>query len=656
MDSFLRDLAFGLRRLRRAPGFTLVAIATLAVGIGADSAIFSVINAVLLKPLPFEEPEGLVRVFQTWEGRRTVYSPQNFLDLLAEARSFEGLAAIDGGGITLTGAGSPVRVEGAGVSSTFFDVLRVRPIHGRGFLRGENDPDRSKVVVLGHRLWSERFGGSPEVVGRTIQLNREPYLVVGIAPRDFSFPEGAEVWTPLVHDEVFRTKSRGAWYLTVIGRLQAGTSIERARDEVATIAGRLARQYPDANEGVGGTVTSLHESLVGDVRPALLVLVGAVGLVLLIACVNVANLLLARVAARETELAVRTALGASRFQLFRQLLTESLVLAALGGTAGLFLASVSLDFLLALQPVGVPRLAEVRVDRGVVAFSALLSILTGLLFGTFPALHMTRRATAQTLREGSRGLLGGRGGQLRSGLVVGQMALAMVLLAGAGLLVRSFAQLRRVDPGFRSEGALSFRISLPETAYAEGGRRAAFFDELLTRLGALPGVRSAGAVSGLPLSGTRFSFTFEVAGRPPLPLAQQPSMEVRVATADYFKAMGIALKRGRGFERRDAAGAPPVVLLSEAAVRRFFPGEDPQVLRLVLGQALILSAAGVGAGLVAALVLGRTLSALLFKLSPSDPATLAAVAALLSAVALLASYFPARQATRVDPVVALRSE
>jgi predicted permease len=803
MDTLGQDLAYALRRLRRAPGFTLVATATIAVGIGANAAIFSVVNAVLLKPLPFAQPERLVRVFQTWEGRRVVYSPQNFLDLQAEARSFEGLAAVDEGGVTLTSGGPAERVEGAMVSASFFDVIRVRPVRGRGFLPGENDPGRSKVAVLGHRLWSQRFGADGAVVGRTVQLNREPYLVVGIAPRDFSFPEGAELWTPLEHDEVFRTKSRGAWYLTVIGRLRPGVPVERARDEVATIAARLARQYPDADEGVGATVTSLHEALVGNARSALLVLLGAVGLVLLIACVNVANLLLARVAAREVELAVRSALGASRSRLLRQLLTESLLLATLGGLAGIFLAWVSLDSLLALQPQGLPRLAEVRVDRGVAVFTAVLSIVTGLLFGTFPALHTTRRAAAQTLREGSRGLLFGRGGRLRSGLVVAQMALAMVLLAGAGLLVRSFAQLRRVDPGFRPEGALTFRIALPETAYANDPRRVAFFDDLLARLRALPGVRSAGAVSGLPLGGTRMSFSFEVVGRPPLTPAQQPSMELKIATPDYFRALGVSLRRGRSFGKGDVAGAPPVVLLSEAAVRRFFPGEDPlgqrlkiglrttkgsaggevvgvvsdvkegglaeeslpevylpyaqvpfesmdvllrtevgplsllsavqgvvrgldpelaiarvrtlddvvarsvsqprfytlllgafaamalllaaigifgvlsyavvqrareigirvalgahpaQVQRMVLGHALLLSVAGVAAGLAGALALGRAVAGLLFNLSPGDPATLGGVAALLITVALLASYLPARQATRVDPLVALRSE
>jgi predicted permease len=806
MDTLRQDLLYALRRLRQAPGFTLVAIVTLALGIGANSAIFSMVNAVLLRPLPFDEPDRLVRLSQTWEGRTTgVYSPQNFLDVVSAARDFESLAAIDGGGVTLTGSGAPARLEGAGVSASFFDVLRVRPILGRGFAAGENEPGHTKVVVLGHRLWRERFGADPAAVGRMVQLNREPHVVVGVAPPGFTYPDGAEVWTPIEYDAVFRTKSRGAWYLGVIGRLKPAVPVSHAREELRTIADRLAHEYPDADEGVGGTVTSLHEAMVGESRPALLVLLGAVGLVLLIACVNVANLLLARAAARESELAVRTALGAGRGRLLRQLLTESVLLAVLGGAAGVFLAWLSLDTLLGLQPAGVRRLGEVRVDRAVVAFAAGLSVLTGILFGSVPALQLMRRATAQSLREGGRGLLGGRGQRLRGGLVVGQIALAMMLLAGAGLLIRSFVQLRRVDPGFRAPGALTFRIALPESAYQDEARRTAFFDEMIERLGALPGVRSVGTVMGLPLSGTRFNLSFEVAGRPKLPLAQQPSMEVRVTSPGYFEAMGIPVLRGRGFERGDRAGSRQVVVLSQTAVRRFFPGEDPlgksitvgwrrpdgmppaggevvgvvgdvkeaglaeenppeiylaygqlpvssmdvllrtavgpmtlapaaatvvrgldpelpiarlhtlddivarsvseprfyvvllgafagtalflaalgifgvmsyavvqrsreigirvalgahpaHLRRMVLGQALLLAVAGVGLGLLGSLGLSRAIAGLLFDLSPTDPATLAGVALLLTAVALLASYLPARRATRVDPLIALRSE
>jgi predicted permease len=806
MDTLRQDLVYALRRLRQAPGFALIAIATLALGIGANSAIFSVVHAVLLRPLPYEQPDRLVEVAQTWKGNFTgVYSPQNFLDTAAQAQSFEAMAAIDGGGATLTGRGAPTRIEAAEVSASFFEVLRVRPALGRAFSAEQNETGHTKVAVVGNDLWRRRFGADPGLVGQTVQLNREPYRVVGVAPAGFAYPEGVEIWTPIEYDTRFRTQSRGAWYLGAIGRLKPGVSVARAREEVEMIAARLAREYPDANEGVGGDLLPLQEGMVGSSRPALLVLFGAVGLVLLIACVNVANLLLARVAARETELAVRSALGAGRGRLVRQLLTESAVLGLLGGAAGLLLASLSLDTLLGLNPQGLARLGEVQVDRAVMAFALVLSVATGLLFGAFPALHTTRHATAQALREGSRGLLTGHGGRLRAGLVVGQMALAMVLLAGAGLLIRSFAQLRRVDPGFRTESALTLRLSLPDMAYGTEPQRGAFFEELRTRLSSLPGVREMGAVAGLPLAGTRFTISFEVEGRPKLPPAQQPSMEVRVASTDYFKTMGIPVKRGRGFERLDGPEARQVVLLSESAVRRYFPGEealgqritlglgreegrprpggevvgivgdvkesglskdapptiylayaqlptstidvvlrtavspralvpsveaavhglDPDlpiarmrtleevvgrsvseprfymvllgafaavalllaalgifgvmsyavvqrsreigirvalgahpadVRRMVLGRAFLLVGMGVGLGLLGAMALSRTVRSLLFNLSPTDPVTLGGVALLLTAVALLASYLPARRATRVDPLVALRSE
>jgi predicted permease len=805
MSTLWQDAFYALRRLWRAPAFALVAIATLALGVGANSTIFSVINAVLLRPLPFPESENLVRVSQIWEGRPGPYSPQNLLDVIDEAQSYEGLTAYDPADFTLNRRAAPFHVQGVQVSANFFDVLRVKPALGRFFASGENEPGANHVLVLGWDAWERRFGGDASVLGQTVQLNRDAYTIVGVAPQGFGYPETAEAWTPLLYDAQFRKDSRGAWYLRVVGRLKPGVSVAEARTEVGGIAARLARLYPDQDQGVGATVVGLHEATVGDVRRPLLVLLGAVGLVLLIACVNVANLLLARIAARDAELAVRTALGAGRFRLLRQLLTESVVLGVLGGVAGLAVAWGSLNGLLSLQPQGMPRLSEIQIDGRVVLFAGALALGTGLLFGAFPAFYTARRSTSQALWESGRGLLSDRGGRLRGGLVVSQMALAMILLAGAGLLIRSFARLSHVDPGFRTEGALSFHVDLPETAYKEEAQQVAFYDELGGRLAALPGVQSVGGVGGLPLGGSRFELAFQVAGRPPVPPAQQPSMEVRVVIPGYFKAMGIPVVRGRALEPSDAAKAPPVVVLSQAAVRRYFPNEDPlgqtitigwrrgpgqpnaggavvgvvgdvkefglsgdnapeiylpngqvswpamdmvvktsvppqslvpaiesavrsldgeiavtrvrtleevvarsiseprfymillgafafmalflaaigifgvlsyvvmqrsreigirvalgappsEVLREILGRAVLLAGSGVAIGLVGALVLSQTLTRLLFGVSPTDGLILTSAAVVLGGVALVASYLPARRATQVDPLVALRAE
>jgi predicted permease len=581
MDSLRQDLVYALRRLRSAPGFTLVAVVTLALGIGANGALFSVVNGVLLQPLPYPEPERLVRLAALYEGQRIVLSPANFYDASAAARSFEALAAYDTGGYTLTGHGEPVRLQGAEVSAPFFDVLKVRHL-GRGFQAGDNEPGRTPVAVLGHGLWQERFGGDPAVLGHTVTIDGEARTVVGIAPAGFAYPEQTQIWLPLVYDEQFRVKSRGAWYLSAIGRLGSGFTLGTARAELQAIAERLERDYPDQNEKLGMTAVELREDLVGDVRLALLVLLGAVGFVLLIACVNVANLLLARLSAREGELAVRTALGAGRGRLVRQLLTEALVLGLAGGAAGLALASWGTSLLLALQPGDLPRAAEVRVDWMVGGFAAALSVLGSLLFGAVPALRLARRDPAQALREGGRGLHAGHG-RLGQGLVVAEIALAVALLVGAGLLIRSFTQLRRVAPGFSVANALTLRVSLPETAYKEDARQVAFYRSLLQRLAALPGVRSAGATMGLPLSGIHFNFSFEVEGRPKLAPAQQPSMEVRVVSAEYFGAIGMPVLAGRGFTAADVAEAPRVMVLSRSAVRRFFPGEDPLGKQINLG-------------------------------------------------------------------------
>ena len=585
MDAFRQDIRHGLRRLARSPGFTIVALLTLALGIGANTAIFTVVHAVILKPLPYDHPEQLVGVFhQMPDGPLSVMSGPNFLDVRAQQRTLSGMAAVNNNGYTITGRATPFRVDGAEVSASFFDVLRVNPILGRGFRADENDPGRHRVVVLSHRLWLQRFGGSSEVIGQSITMDAAPYTIVGVAPAEFAYPEAAMLWVPILHDEDFRVGNRGAWYLDVIGRLKDGVTPAQAATDVENIGRRLERQYPKHNADLRITVAPLHGWMIGKARMSLLLVLGAVGFVLLIACTNVANLTLARAAARESELAVRTALGAGRGRLIRQLLTESVLLSLGGGICGLLLAWWGSDALVNLQPEGIPRLGEVRVDATVAAFAGLVAMLTGLLFGSIPAFQVTRGALVGALKEGGRGAMTGRRSlRVRSGLVVAELALAVALLAGAGLLINSFMRVQRVHPGFETDQALTFRVSLPDVTYAERARRIAFFDRLLTRLAALPGVRSAGAVVGLPLTNLNFTISFNVDGRPEAPPGQEPTMEVRVASPDYFRTIGIPLKRGRLFTRSDVMGAPQVALLSESAARRYFPNENPLGRTIKLG-------------------------------------------------------------------------
>jgi putative ABC transport system permease protein len=804
MDQLRQDLQYAMRRLLKNPGFTAIAVMTLALGIGANSAIFSVINAVLFRPLPFPEPDRLVGVYQVWKGSRAVMSPSNFLDIRQQTQTLEDAAAIDSTEFTLTGAGEPLRLRGSEVSASFFEVLRVRPLIGRTFAADENEPGKDKVAVLGHALWQQRFGSRADAVGSSLVLDGHPRTIIGVMPPAFSYPAEQQLWIPIEYSENTRN-ARGAWFLSVIGRLKSGVSAEQSASEIATIGKALEKAYPRENADVGFTTFPLHEAIVGDLRPALLVLLGAVGFVLLIACANVANLLLARAVAREPELAVRTALGAGRARLMRQLLTESLVLGAAGGCAGLLIASWGSDLLVSLQPEGIPRLNEVGIDSDVVAFTMLVSLLTGIIFGALPALQMTRGTLALSLKEGGRGNLVAAGSaRLRGTLIVAEMALAVMLLAGAGLLIKSFGKLQAVDPGFRPEETLSFELSLPRTQYAKDPHIVSFFERLTDRMRSLPGVLSVGGVMGLPLSGMRFNISFKVEGRPEAAPGQQPSMEVRVATADYFRTLGVPLKRGRVFTDADTAETPRVVILSEAAAAKFFPDEDPigkriemgwsredesraggevigivgdvkelgldaefppeiylpmrqwpvgrmamvartavppmsladevkevvreldanlpvnairsveevvaesiaqprfymlllgifaavalalaaigifgvmsymvsqrtreigirmalgaqggSVVTMVVRQAMLLAGAGLLVGLVAALALSRTMTTLLFEMSPTDPITFASVTGVLACVAFFASYLPARRAASVDPIEALRAE
>ncbi|HJR59240.1 MAG TPA: ABC transporter permease [Vicinamibacterales bacterium] len=584
MDTLGHDIRYAFRRLIKSPAFTVVALLTLALGIGANTAIFSVVNAVLLQPLPYKDPHQIVGLYHLSEGRRAPLSGPNFTDVRKLNTTLRDAAAYTRSRTILTGRGEPVRLDGAEVSASLFDLLGVAAHLGRTFRADENEPGKTHVAILSYALWQQRFGGDPAAVGKRLTLDGVAHEIVGVMPDRFSFPAARAIWTPLEYSENLTTTQRGAWYLQAVGRTRPGVSVEQVRAEIETIGRQLAKQYPDSNEGVDISAVSLHEAMVGDLRTAFWILLGAVGFVLLIACVNVANLLLARAASRESEIAVRAALGAGRWRLIRQLLTESLILSLVGGALGLLLAVWGVEALIALEPQGVPRLGEVRVDVEVIGFTMGLALITGLLFGAVPAFQSTRSGISTTLKEGARGALTTRGGaRMRTTLVVAEVALAVTLLAGAGLLIRSFSRLASVDPGFRVQEALTFEVSLPDARYTEEAQQVAFFDALLPRLEAIPGVEAAAAVLSLPLSGSSIVLTFEVAGRPPVPPSQQPAMQVRVATPQYFQTIGIPLRKGRFFSEDDRSNTPPVVLITEAAAKQYFRNEDPLGKKITLG-------------------------------------------------------------------------
>ncbi len=574
MDTaLLRDSRYALRQLARTPAFTAVAILTIAVGIGATSAMFSVVNGVLLRPLPYPEPDGLVRVHEVVPqyGRFSV-APGTFLDWRQQSTVFESLAAYSGNSVTFTGGDGPERLPTAAVSAELFDVLRVKPALGRAFTREEDAPGAAGVVVLSHGGWQRRFGSDPSVLGRSITLSGRPSTIIGVMPAGFYFPSrDAELWTPLALDPA--KASRGAHYLGVVARTKAGFSVQQAEAEMKTVADRLAREFPDTNAGESAAVVPLHEQVVGRIRPALLTLFAAVGFVILIACANVANLLLVRASVRERELAIRTALGASRRRLVMQMLAESVLLALAGGTLGVLLASLAVPAIRTLSAGSLPRVEDVALDGRVMAFAALASLLTGLVFGLAPAWQASRASVGDALKEGSRGSAAG-GGRARSALLVGEVALSMVLLVGATLLLRSFDRLTSVNPGFDAERVLAFQVALPQTTYAEDHDRIRFFDALLQRLELLPQVRTAGMVQTLPMRGG-YVLSFAIQGRPPAKPGEEPSARHRSVSARYFATLGIPLLRGRVFDERDVAGAPMVAVVDQAFADRHFPSEDP---------------------------------------------------------------------------------
>ena len=573
----LSDLRYALRGLRRAPGFAAAAVLTLALGIGANAAIFSVVNGVLLRPLPYADPGQLVMLYGRYpEFGRTGTSLPDFRDWRDQTgRSFAQLAARHGTAMILTGRGEAERVAADRVTANFFTTLGVRPLLGRAFLpeeeRAGGDDD---VVVLSHGYWQRRFGGDAGIVGQQIQLSGRPYTVVGVAPPSFGFRGAADLWAPARTDT---TRGRRAEYLDVVGRLRPGVTVAQAGADVAAVVRRLAEQYPETNGNITSEVIGLRDDLVGGVRPALLAFMGAVGLVLLIACANVANLLLARAASRDREVAVRVALGAGRGRLVRQLLTESVVLAVSGGLLGLGIATWGVA---AVRTAGVqflPRQTEVTVDGAVVLFSLALAVGTGLLFGLAPAVRLSRGTLHATLRDGARGSTGGALVRLRSALVLGEVALALVLLVGAGLLLRSFAKLTGVDLGFEPRGALTADVTFPAAKYRERESLPPYYAALLERLRAVPGVQAAALSATLPMGGSSY-ITFAVEGRPAResrPGAPPEDVQPFVVSPDYFTALRIPLRRGRAFAPADGPGAPNVAVVNEEMVRRFFDGRDP---------------------------------------------------------------------------------
>jgi predicted permease len=588
----LQDVRYALRGLRSRPAFTLTAVLMLALGIGATATVFSVIYGVLLAPLPYRDPGRLVQIWEinplkNWTA--ATVAPANLLDWRDRNHSFESIAyyiGSDGKGpgaldVTLTGAGEPERLHGMSVSANFFDVLGSMPAFGRTFKADEARPGQTRVVVLSDGFWRRRFAGDPSIVGRRIDLNGNPVTVAGIMPRTFYFP-GAVVdfWAPLVVNEAELRSVRRPHWLRTVARLAPGVTLEQARGDLTAIARDLERQYPDTNTQMGVGLGPLHEWFVADVREALLILMGAVSLVLVIACTNVASLLLAWASMRRREIAIRVALGAGRLRLVRQLLTESLVLGTVGAAAGALATRVAVDWVRTHGPTGVPRLDQIGVDGSVVAFIAAIAFATAIVFGLVPALQSVRDVAPGSLQEGNRGSTGG-GTRMRRVLIVAEVALSVILLVGAGLLLRSFVHLRSVNPGVDVSGALSFRISLPQQRYGTDEKAAAFYSEAAERVRAIPGVLASGATVRLALQGYNWTGDLFIDGRPDV---WGTELRHKAITPGYLQAAGIPILRGRDFGPQDTASGQPVVIVNQTLARRYFPDRDPIGQRLTYGR------------------------------------------------------------------------
>ncbi|HEU4834246.1 MAG TPA: ABC transporter permease [Pyrinomonadaceae bacterium] len=804
-DSFGQDVVYAVRMIWKKPGFSLIAAATLALGIGASTAIFSVVNGVLLRPLPYKDPNRIMTVWQNDHLRgleRQKISPPNFLDYKERNQVFETMAALRPYGFDYTSQGEPETIQSWLVTDGFFQITGTNALHGRTFLPEEFTAGKQKVVLLSYGLWQRRFGGNPNMVGQTMLLDGDPFTVVGILPPDFHFTDKREMMIPAVFSEGEK-KRRSATYLYVFGRLKPGVTKEQADANLNAIAGELAQQYPQTNRQLEMATVALPDQLLGDVKPALFTLLGAVGLLLLISCVNVANLLLVRGAQRAREFAIRAALGATRRHLARQLLIEDILLALMGGIGGLLLGWAAHKFLI-LNPGNLPRIDQIRMDWRVLAFALGVSLITTLIFGLLPVVHFSKPDLQGALKEGGRSATSGASqNRVRRILVVSQLALALVLLIGAGLLARSFIRLLKIDPGFSADNVLTLQVHI-YNLNPEPQQQVAYFDQVIQRWTSLPGVQSAGAVSAPPFVGEgaiEIDNPFVIEGREPPPAGQEPTAYHTVVTSDYFRTLNIPVLNGRTFTRMDSQQSLPVAVVNSTMARRFFENEDPvgkrltlrwsnkpltteivgvvgdvlhtgldsnprpeiflhlpqapfgsmtfvvrtqndpllllpalkkelwavnkdqpiyslrteeqlisaslgerrfslyligifgivsltlaavglyglisistsqrtqefgvrialgaqssSILKMVIGEGLLLALIGVVVGVGGSLLLTRFLSKMLFGITPTDPFTFASISAVLVVVALLASYIPARRATRVDPLIALRQE
>ena len=602
MDSLLQDLRYSVRTLVERPGFTVVAVLTIALGVGGTTAMFGVVDAVLLRPLPYAEPDRLVMLWtRTPGGPQAAASWPEFVDWREQSHSFADMAVWRGQSVSLTGGAEPERVVGAFVSDRFFPLLGARPALGRTFTAEETDPATARpVAVLGHGLWQRRFGSDPGILGRSLVLNGQSHTVVGVLGPDFDGGNapahgwfmGCDVFLPISYFPNKKGLARGETEILVLGRLRPGVDASQAGTDMAVVARRLEQAYPDTHAGRGVEIVPLHEQIVGSFKPALLVLLGAVGLVLLIACANVANLLLARASRRRRELAVRAALGAGRTRLLRQLLTESAVLALLGGALGLLVGHWGLALLLSLAPAGVLP-GSLTLDGRVMAFALVLTAATGVCFGLVPAIQASRPDLDGVLKEAGRGGSGSAGHRFRDVLVVAEVTLSLVLLVGAGLLLRSAVALQRAELGFRPDHVLTAEFRLPPARYPEPRVIAAFFRQTLERLRAVPGIESAALARAVPFSGNGGSTTFQVEGEPEPPKGREPVAQLNIVSPDYFRTMGVRQLEGRDFDEHDTADVPSVAVVNETMARQLWPGMDPIGRRLRLRDAGWVTVVGV---------------------------------------------------------------